>query len=252
MPFEISIPPLVEREEIIHFGHNFAELFHGEFSDTIQSIPIIDTIAPPCPKNLRIVVNTQKNRMLLMWYYPIHAGIPTIQNDIKQFDIYMVKKNGFEFEYSKIHSTPYPLYVYQPDSEESINSMYDGLMFCIKAIDYHNLESPYSEIVFASLNEDYNCTHQELSTKVVARNCLDSRDNKRKLYNKMLVSGEIKLTCGNFIGFLDSYTSGQFVFDMIITDLQTGIKYQKSLIVEHKSINDSGPRIGGGLSGITL
>lgn len=218
---------------------NFEELFHGEFSEFKEAQPIIDTIAPACPTILRIFPNTNDKRMTLVWYFPINSGVASIQNDTKEFEIYLVdlSKTVESEKFLLITKTTIPIFVYNVPDEKFVESLTNGLNFCLKAVDFHGLKSDYSSIVNAKLNKDLSCKFKEKNSIVIKRNCGEETAKLIELRKKMTISSDsLEIFPGSFVGILDAFKNKNVTLNLKLKDLNTGYEFIKTISLQHNTI----------------
>lgn len=226
-----SIPSFEPEVQPRIFGGNFEELFHGEFSEFVEAQPIIDTIAPSCPTNLSCTVNTKNRTMFFSWYWPTtYSSDGSIQNDIKEFEFFRLE-NGEHFLLTKIRIPKYSFYVNDALIEKSKN---EGLMFAVRAIDYHDLTSEYSKIILVKLNKDFGCKEKEISPIFISNECGKAFNKKYVLNKKIIINkDQIKLLIGSHIAIKEPFISRNNTLLLTIKDLNTGKIFEISLTVEN-------------------
>lgn len=247
MTFEAYLPP-ISLESVPSFslkpmpvsptfsGGNFEELFHSEFSEFVEASPIIDTIAPNCPTNLRARPNTNKKQILFTWYYPINnSSDDSTQDDIKEFELLMYDRESTDF--TLITKTVVPRYVYDvPDSLLNV-AFSDGLSFSVRAIDYHDLVSKTSKILKVKLNKDYGCKNEEILPEYLSLECGSIEERNKILTNKMLVYSDfVTFAPATFVSIKEPFKNKSNILLVTIRDLNTGKKFELELTIVHNKI----------------
>ncbi len=222
--FEPEAPPEI-------FGGNFEELFHSEFSEFVEAQLVIDTIAPGCPTNLSCTVNTKNRTMFFTWYWPsTYSSDNSIQDDIKEFEFFRLE-NDEQFLITKTRIPKLHFYVDDSLLEKSKN---EGLMFAVRAIDYHNLTSEYSKTILVKLNKDYGCKQKEIDPAFVSNECGKALNKKYILNKKIIVNKDrIKLLVGSHIAIKEPFINKNNTLLLTIKDLNTGKIFRINLTIEH-------------------
>jgi len=217
-------------------GGNFEELFHGEYSEFFEAEPIIDTIAPNCPTNLKVVVNSTKKTFLFTWYWPISNNSPdkSIQNDVKEFEFFMVSKDGLV----SVGKTPIPRYFYKVLDNKIQWAQEEGIKFCVKAIDYHNLVSESSQIVRVFLNKDYGCKKLEISPIYESYQCGETSLTKKFILRKhaQFMKDTFIFSPGSSMAIKEPFKNNTNVLIITVKDLNTGYTTDFEVDVTHQSI----------------
>ena len=247
MTFEAYLPPF-SLESVPSFtfkpipvsptfsGGNFEELFHSEFSEFIEASPIIDTIAPNCPTNLKARANTNKKQILFTWCYPINnSSDDSTQDDIKEFELLMYDRETTEF--TLVAKTVVPMYLYNVPESLLSSAFNDGLSFSVRAIDYHDLVSKTSKILNVKLNKDYGCKNKEILPEYLSLECGSIEDrNKILVHNMIIKSDYITFAPATFVSIKEPFKNKSNVLLITIRDLNTGKKFELELTIVHNKI----------------
>lgn len=216
-------------------GGNYEELFHSEFSDYTETAPIIDSIVPNCPTNISALINTKRREILFTWYYPISNSTDgSIQNDIKYFEILRFTNSK---ELVSIDSSTIPRYLFSVDDSLLDESMDIGLIFCVRAVDYHDLVSPISKMVLIKLNKDYGCKKSEINPRYVTMECGQTEDKTIILSKKMFFDKDsITFSPGSYVGIKEPFKNNTNMFLVTINDMNTGASFSMNLSITHTHV----------------
>ncbi len=232
----MDVPEFTSAPVVRFSGGNFEEFFHSEYSDFFESLPIVDVIAPNCPTNLKVIINSTKKTFLFSWYYPISANSPdkSIQNDIKEFEFYSVNDDN---SLSIVGRMPIPRLLYVVGADQIEKAQDVGLRFCVKAIDYHDLVSESSQIIRVFLNKDYGCKKEELNPIYESRNCGGSNAKfyilkKYATFNKDIFT----FSPGSSIAIKEPFKNSTNVVIVTIKDLNTGNVVEFEMDIIHQTL----------------
>jgi hypothetical protein len=217
-------------------GGNFQELFHGEFSEFIEAVPIMDTTAPNCPSNLTCLINTTRKEFFFTWYWPVtNSSDGSIQNDIKEFEVLMYDDNDLSLVIAK---TAIPSFKYIVPDNLLQKSFDGGLKFSVRAIDYHDLVSETSKVILVKLNKDFGCRKKEIDAIYISNECGKSKSAKKyELNNKLVINSDtISFNVGAYIGLKEPFKDKTNYLIINILDLNTGKTYTVDLEVSHNKV----------------
>jgi hypothetical protein len=232
----MDVPGFASTPVVRFSGGNFEEFFHSEYSNFFESLPIVDVIAPNCPTNLKVVVNSNKKTFLFTWYYPTSANSPdkSIQNDIKEFEFYSVNDDN---SLAVMGRMPIPRLLYTVGVDQIEKAQGKGLRFCVKAIDYHGLMSESSQIIRVFLNKDYGCKKEESNPTYESRNCGGS-DTKFYMLKKYATFNKDIFTFspGSSVAIKEPFKNNTNVVIVTVKDLNTGNIVEFEIDVIHQTI----------------
>lgn len=231
-----SVPSFVPEVVDKLSGGNFEELFHSEYTEFVEAQPIIDTISPSCPTNLTCVVNTAKRKMFFTWYWPItYSADKSVQNDIKEFEFLRFKDDQF-IVVERVKVPRYEFFVSDDLLQESFDS---GLMFAVRAIDFHDLFSDISKIILVKLNKNYSCKNQEIKPVYVSKNCGIDQSKKYILNNKIIIEDkeQINFSIGAHIGIKEPFINKKNTLIIKIKELNSDETFYINLNIQHSKID---------------
>jgi hypothetical protein len=229
-----SVPSFESEAAPAIFGGNFEELFHSEFTEFVEAMPIMDVVAPGCPTNLSCIVNTLNRTMFFTWYWPsTYSSDGSIQNDVKEFEFFRFKDG----EFSLITKTRIPKYNFYVTDDLLQESKDEGLAFAVRAVDFHDLVSKTSKTILVKLNKNYGCKEREIDPVFISGECGNQLNKKYSLNNKIILNkDQINLFVGTHIGIKEPFKNRDNTLLLTIKDLNTGKIFTINLTIQHNKL----------------